>query len=208
MGAGKDCLVTRYLLVCLIAFIIERQGGGHLAQQHKALKVSVQNYSIPAATDSYHYSAISATRIIQAWCTMRRKRIRRRYTRKDLAMFWLAFLIALSGDIKSNPGPRNLKYPCGTCGKSVTTRQKGVACDTCDGWYHTKCMGIRATIYQSMGNALWHCLKCALPNVSLFFDNHTDLTTPNRFDSLRELSVSLESRLLKQQPVTSCLLYP
>lgn len=42
------------------------------------------------------------------------------------------------GDILPNPGP-NYKFPCGVCSKPVKSNQKGIQCETCDKWYHTKC---------------------------------------------------------------------
>ena len=50
------------------------------------------------------------------------------------------FILILSGDIEQNPGP-GIKFPCGVCKKSVRSNQRGVACDCCDLWFHTKCMG-------------------------------------------------------------------
>lgn len=155
--------------------------GGHLGPP--PTKVSGHEHSHPylfTTIDSYHYSAPTATRFIQAWCTIRQKRSRKTQTHFEHTskLLWLAHLIVLSGDIETNPGLRSLKYPCGDCGKSVTTHQKGVACETRDIWYHTKCMGIRDVIYGNMGNSSWHCLECALPNVSVFQGNQTDPTSP------------------------------
>jgi hypothetical protein len=39
--------------------------------------------------------------------------------------------------IECNPGPRSIKYPCGSCNKACRWNQKSVACDKCDQWFHT-----------------------------------------------------------------------
>ena len=49
------------------------------------------------------------------------------------------YLILLSGDIQMNPGPtRRVEDPCSVCSKGCRT--KGILCDSCDSWYHTKCI--------------------------------------------------------------------
>jgi hypothetical protein len=48
-------------------------------------------------------------------------------------------LILLSSDTELNPGPATPKYPCQTCNKAVTWRQRAVACDNCNLWYHANC---------------------------------------------------------------------
>lgn len=46
-------------------------------------------------------------------------------------------LIILSGDISLNPGPQ-YRHPRGTCSRPVKSNQKGLQCDSCDTWYHTR----------------------------------------------------------------------
>lgn len=182
-----------YLVLCISAFVIECQKGKQVSES-QAKKLSAI-CCLSNGRDSYSSSLFNTCRLVQTWCLIRSRRDRTRRSRpsKHAVMLCIAIMIALSGDIESNPGPRCLKYPCGECGKSVTVRQKGVACDSCDTWYHAKCMGMRDIIYNNLGNASWHCLKCALPNVSLFLNSETDISTTNHFDTLRDLSGSLES---------------
>ena len=48
-------------------------------------------------------------------------------------------LLILCGDISSNPGPK-CKHPCEICSKTVRSNQRAVQCDSCNAWYHVKCM--------------------------------------------------------------------
>ena len=95
----------------------------------------------------------------------------------------------MAGEIQQNPGP-NIKCPCGQCHKAV--RSDSVACDTCDRWYHRKCLGMRKEIFLRLGDSSWHCLDCALPNVSAFLDSTLD-THQTQFDTLRNLSTDSKS---------------
>ena len=43
---------------------------------------------------------------------------------------WLPLLtLLLCGDVECNPGPRRLKYPCGSCQRAVMSNQPGVQCE-------------------------------------------------------------------------------
>ena len=75
------------------------------------------------------------------------------------------FLILLSGDIQMNPGPtRSVKDPCPVCSKGCRT--KAILCDSCDSWYHTKCIGMQMSEYEALGklSARWECIRCLFPN--------------------------------------------
>ncbi len=79
----------------------------------------------------------------------------------------LLLLLMLAADIEANPGPYTPKYPCGVCSKAVKWTQKGVACDSCDSWYHSSCVGLSETVYNSLSPEIsWICYKCGLPNFS------------------------------------------
>ena len=46
-------------------------------------------------------------------------------------------LLMLCGDIECNPGPNTYQvYPCGICDRKVKWEDKGVACDSCNIWFH------------------------------------------------------------------------
>ena len=107
---------------------------------------------------------------------------------------FLLSVLLLGGDIQLNPGP-NWKYPCGVCNKAVRRNQKGIQCDHCDLWYHTKCCSIGDKMYQILANSscTWMCVDCGLPSFSdsLF---ETSLDSFNSFSSLEILSQELSQQ--------------
>ena len=93
-----------------------------------------------------------------------------------------SLLILLSGDVESNPGP-GPKFPCGVCSRAVKLNQKGIQCDACDVWFHTKCDRLPDSEYMRLTNTEdpWYCSTCSLPPLSdSFFD------TPDLNDSLND----------------------
>ena len=109
---------------------------------------------------------------------------------KYVTSYIILLVIATSSDIEANSGPRQPKFPCGTCGKAVTWKQKRIRCDNseCQKWYHTDCQNIRSTIYECMNssNCVWECLQCAMPNVSTtLFELHS-ISSDNNFSKLSE----------------------
>ena len=79
--------------------------------------------------------------------------------------FLVLALLLLGGDVEPNPGP-NFKYPCGMCAKPVKLNQRGVQCDICDSWFHTKCMFINSKTYEDLENlsTTWLCPLCLVAN--------------------------------------------
>ncbi len=113
----------------------------------------------------------------------------------------LLSILLLSGDIQLNPGP-NWKYPCGACTKPVKINQKGVQCDGCDFWYHTKCCSMSDEIYNTMVNTsfVWLCVNCGQPTfsdpeLSLDISSHNSfsLLSPISSDSPSQISQTLSS---------------
>lgn len=114
-------------------------------------------------------------------------------------------LMLLSGDIELNPGPqRKWKYPCRVCSRPVMKNQKGVQCDNCDLWVHTRCAGITTAEYQSLqlSDPPWFCDVCCcatnLPfgNVSTLdsvFDNSNGSTNLNHDTTFPHSPSSLEA---------------
>ena len=92
-----------------------------------------------------------------------------------------------------NPGPRNWKYPCGVCAKPVKSNQRGVQCDVCTMWLHTRCIGISNEEYAELqgSDESWCCKKClteALPlhdvsDTDSIFDAPADSTVNTSQDS-------------------------
>ena len=85
------------------------------------------------------------------------------------------------------------KYPCGECSKPVKRNQPGVQCDTCDIWYHTRCMGISNKSYENLANlsTVWICSCCGVANFtqSLFIQDQLNETL-NSFSSLTPTALS------------------
>ena len=101
---------------------------------------------------------------------------------------FLLSMLPLGGDIQLNTGP-NWRYPCGVWNKAVKKNQKGIQCDHCDLWYHTKCCSVGDEMYRILANSscTWMCVDCGLPSFSdSLFETSLDLF--NSFSSLELLS--------------------
>ncbi len=78
----------------------------------------------------------------------------------------LCLLLLAAGDIHPCPGPPNYRFPCGDCAKPVKSNQKGIACDTCNIWFHTKCLRMPDAMYYQYADdesLPWECRKCECP---------------------------------------------
>ena len=76
-------------------------------------------------------------------------------------------LLLLAGDINTNPGPYQPKYPCGICNKAVKWKQQAIECEVCFTWYHKHCMEMSDEIFEALQNHAsytWICSTCGLPN--------------------------------------------
>ena len=53
---------------------------------------------------------------------------------------------------------------CGGCDREVKGEQKGIGCDVCGEWYHSKCVGMNDKVYkfyaEADGGATWICGGC------------------------------------------------
>ena len=94
------------------------------------------------------------------------------------ALYIFTLCILCSNDVEMNPGPR---YPCQICGKAVTARQRGVACDDCEKWHHCRCLNMPDCIYEALPNISWHCFNCGIPNFgsSLFDSSSKEISEMN-----------------------------
>ena len=89
---------------------------------------------------------------------------RRQVSARTISHYFLTLNVLISWDIALNPGP-NYKYPCGQCNKPVKRNQKGIQCDGCDLWLHTKCIEMPDESYFQLAESEqdWHCQRCLLP---------------------------------------------
>ncbi|RUS79302.1 hypothetical protein EGW08_012920 [Elysia chlorotica] len=76
-------------------------------------------------------------------------------------------------------------YHCGTCDKSVTSFDRGVACEGCGQWFHADCQSIGDSYEQlDASDVVWKCLVCDCANYSLTaFDLHDVGNTRLSFNS-------------------------
>ena len=76
-------------------------------------------------------------------------------------------LLANAFDIETNPGPRALKWPCGTCKKAVKWNPKrpSICGDNCETWFHIDCQHIHSGVFRYMDaiNVSWEYLNCGMP---------------------------------------------
>ena len=79
----------------------------------------------------------------------------------------LSLLLLLAHDIELNQGPRPIRFPCGECGKAVKGKDHGIACDSCEVWFHTKCIGVCDSLsFAQSPDISWHRCACGLPDFS------------------------------------------
>ena len=100
------------------------------------------------------------------------------------------FLLILSGDISTNPGPS--VYPCTVCSHSVHRNHRALQCDSCQLWSHINCVSVSSCAYEllcSMTEFSWQCPSClfsALPSFDACDDSSAEFTSSCADDSLIE----------------------
>ena len=90
-------------------------------------------------------------------------------------------IIMLASDVCPNPGPRNIRSPCGICSKGIRSNQGGICCDQGNIWFHTrqKCLEMSqetCSRYVNNENLEWFRSKC---------------TTSSSYNSTREPSETI-----------------
>ena len=120
------------------------------------------------------------------------------------ALYYISLALILNAsDTEMNPVPRTPKYPCQICSKAVTWKQRGVACDDCEKWFHADCRHMSTPVYMALNNISWHCTNCGMPNfISSLFDS-TIMGTHNSFSSLESSNIS-DTSVQSPGPPTSC----
>ena len=105
--------------------------------------------------------------VVLAW--ERNWHLRPRQRRHLLHSLRFCWLLLLSGDIETNPGP--VRYPCTMCGKPVKSNQRGIECSRCEKWTHAKCCGVSPEEYLRLGECedeLWYCPSCWTSELPFF----------------------------------------
>ena len=172
------------LTALLLAFQVVTRLSEHVTFVEAHPKFAICTSFPPKLPSSTGFEALHRTH-----CHLKRSAI----LKSSQSMKLLALsLLLISGNIESNPGP-TYKYPCGECSKPVKRNQPGVQCDTCDIWYHTRCMGISNKSYENLANlsTVWICSCCGVANFtqSLFIQDQLNETL-NSFSSLTPTALS------------------
>ena len=127
----------------------------------------------------------------------------------------IQLLLLLSGTVEVNPGPykRPPKFPCGECNQAVTKSSNSIACDQCQKWHHTNCIGMNDILhncYVKDDRLNWTCIKCAVPNINMsLFDSSldsdesvlSDTNTPEQLKArnLRLMIINFQSLWAKKE---------
>lgn len=90
---------------------------------------------------------------------------------------------------------------CGFCAEMVTNQHKGVKCDGCKLWIHTKCGKISKRLYQTLeeeDDQLWFCKECK-PKIINISEEARILRNENRILSEEVREREEQIRWLKQK---------
>ena len=73
------------------------------------------------------------------------------------------YMVLLAGDIQENPGP--VTDACAVCTKGCRKNQMAIQCDSCDKWFHAKCISMKRTEYDKLcePSLAWECITCLSP---------------------------------------------
>ena len=75
----------------------------------------------------------------ETWnCSKRCQNVKSRTRTHPQRLLILFKILLLSGDNATNAGP--IRYPCGTCAKTVRLNQHALICVGCDTWNHRVCL--------------------------------------------------------------------
>ncbi|CAC5360010.1 unnamed protein product [Mytilus coruscus] len=120
------------------------------------------------------------------WCRVNKiHRYPIKFSETYNSSLYRTLLLVIAG-IELNPGPSQIKYPCGTCTKACKWGEKALACDECDTWYHATCAGINTQEYSKLANTSvsWYCMVCNAPNHTTVLYDLIDSAHSNTFSML------------------------
>ena len=190
MNTIKTVLTTIILALFLancvqLDFIVNCKTVGQNKNIKENKEAPDKSWSVTIANQDTYKSSISTTSMM----VLTRKTKTIKYDRLVLT-YLCSILLTNSYAPEPNPGPP--KYPCGSCNKACTWKQKAVCCDSCDQWYHINCQGIDEKMYKILdkSNLSWNCINCGMPNFSTTFFNST---IPELSNTYSELEISNDS---------------
>ena len=102
-------------------------------------------------------------------------------------------VLLLAGDIETNPGPEVVQntFPCGLCEVDANWSNGGIACESCDVWYHRSCADLNMSSFNRLASSsrIWICAKCHSSNFSHYPFHYSllYLTVSNSFDPISAL---------------------
>lgn len=109
------------------------------------------------------------------------------------------YMVLLAGDIQENPGP--VTDACAVCTKGCRKNQMAIQCDSCDKWFHAKCISMKRTEYDKLcqPSLAWECITCLSPG----FDtpvrkSHEKTNTGGKEGNPRVTMNSLHANLKKR----------
>ena len=102
-------------------------------------------------------------------------------------------VLLLAGDIETNPGPEVVQntFPCGLCEVDANWSEGGIACESCDVWYHRSCADLNMSSFNRLASSsrIWICAKCHSSKFSHYPFHYSllYLTVSNSFDPISAL---------------------
>ena len=142
---------------------------------------------------------------LESLCTFRNRliHISSKYSRKRCSPLFLTgsnsnklltiTVLLLAGDIETNPGPEVVQntFPCGLCEVDANWSNGGIACESCDVWYHRSCADLNMSSFNRLASSsrIWICAKCHSSNFSHYPFHYSllYLTVSNSFDPISAL---------------------
>ena len=82
-------------------------------------------------------------------------------------------------------------FPCGLCEVDANWSEGGIACESCDVWYHRSCADLNMSSFNHLASSsrIWICAKCHSSNFSHYPFHYSllYLTVSNSFDPISVL---------------------